>query len=913
MSFGDLKVQDLIYEDSSNNEITVVIADLATKHNPTFTGTVIIPTAPASDVSTKAASTAFVDAYYATKAAPAFSGNATGVNLTLSGNLVVNGTTTTINTQTLDVEDINITLGKVSTPSDTTANNGGITLKGSSDKTFNWINSTDAWTSSEHIHLLNDKDLILGTDSHGSLSYTSASSSVDLTNRNTSIELIDTGSSAGSIQLKVDGGNQFFVNDRGFVAPGLGTVGMQWAPILSQDTVLGVRGRGSYTSNLAVIDLTSSQASVGGADVKYGKIRFSWDNTTHVHDNGTAIIEGCSGAASSSADRATALKFYTAPTGSAGSYAALPIERLRIWKDGQIGIGGANYGSSGQVLTSGGSGAAPSWANAPAGGNTFTAVANGSIANNKAVKIQSDGKVSEIKETAQNRSVPAAVISAGQNFYVNDANSQGADIRANRKSTTVYDPDTGRVLIIWGDNGYLKCRVGTPNKTTGNTTWGNVISINSSDNFKEMSAVYDTTADKIILFVAKDNSPSRLEGYVGTVASSGNSVTWSSATSPGNGEIRYCSSAFDPTTARTIVVFQDVASGGCKFQICYINSGTLTWHTGATSNSNMISTDMFGAAVNTTSFGIISVDSSKWLFCCAMESTSPPSGFTNKALYAKIINASTNTSAAPTYANAGAKQIETPSSTQRGQDPRISWDPTLEKIVYTWQAKSGGSETSNDHFAMLCYFNSGKTDITINDATYNVGGSGNTGTEHQLAYESGSGRFIFTVEDYAGVRGSFLSCGGSNNNTLTVGGRGTMYSPNPLNFGTKNYKDLIDITGGYMFSFYTNQIASSSAANKTATSIISTQEMATNLTDAESYVGFVDQAYTNGQTATISTYGNTVNTLSGMTSGTPYYVQGDGSIATTVDSSLSLGSNRPLAGMALSATKLLIRDPLAKA
>jgi len=36
-------------------------------------------------------------------------------------------------------------------------------------------------------------------------------------------------------------------------------------------------------------------------------------------------------------------------------------ERLRIASSGQIGIGGANYGTSGQVLTSGGASAAPSW------------------------------------------------------------------------------------------------------------------------------------------------------------------------------------------------------------------------------------------------------------------------------------------------------------------------------------------------------------------------------------------------------------------------------------------------------------------------------------------------------------------------------------------------------------------------
>jgi len=43
-------------------------------------------------------------------------------------------------------------------------------------------------------------------------------------------------------------------------------------------------------------------------------------------------------------------------------------ERLRIASAGQIGIGGANYGTSGQVLTSNGSGAAPSWQ--AAGGGT---------------------------------------------------------------------------------------------------------------------------------------------------------------------------------------------------------------------------------------------------------------------------------------------------------------------------------------------------------------------------------------------------------------------------------------------------------------------------------------------------------------------------------------------------------------
>jgi hypothetical protein len=146
-------------------------ADLA---GPTFTGTVVLPsTTSIGDVSsteigyvngvTSAIQTQ-MDAK-APLAAPAFTGTATAVNLTISGDLTVNGTTTNLNSTSLVVEDKNIVLGDTATPTDTTADGGGITLKGATDKTFNWVDSTDAWTSSEHINLASGKTLKYnGTD-----------------------------------------------------------------------------------------------------------------------------------------------------------------------------------------------------------------------------------------------------------------------------------------------------------------------------------------------------------------------------------------------------------------------------------------------------------------------------------------------------------------------------------------------------------------------------------------------------------------------------------------------------------------------------------------------------------------------------------------------------------------------------
>ena len=85
-------------------------------------------------------------------------------NLTVAGNLTVNGTTTTINSTTLQVDDKNIELGTVDSASDATADGGGITLKGTTDHTIIWTDSTDSWDFSEHLNIASAKEFrIAGT------------------------------------------------------------------------------------------------------------------------------------------------------------------------------------------------------------------------------------------------------------------------------------------------------------------------------------------------------------------------------------------------------------------------------------------------------------------------------------------------------------------------------------------------------------------------------------------------------------------------------------------------------------------------------------------------------------------------------------------------------------------------------
>lgn len=85
------------------------------------------------------------------------SGLTTTGDVVVGGNLTVNGTTTTVNSTTVTVDDKNIELGSITSPSDATADGGGITLKGTTDKTFNWVDASDSWTSSEHLDLASGK------------------------------------------------------------------------------------------------------------------------------------------------------------------------------------------------------------------------------------------------------------------------------------------------------------------------------------------------------------------------------------------------------------------------------------------------------------------------------------------------------------------------------------------------------------------------------------------------------------------------------------------------------------------------------------------------------------------------------------------------------------------------------------
>jgi len=156
---------------------------------------------------------------------------------------------------------------------------------------------------------------------------------------NTSVEAVDTGSD-GHVKITTEGTERIRVDNTGHI--GIGTTSPTSFNANADDLVINKSGSAGITINTPN-DAVGRIAFGDPEDNNIGEVRY------HHSDNH--------------------LEFTVNAT-----------EKLRIASAGQLGVAGANYGTSGQVLTSGGASAAPSWADAGGGFTGMTRLTSGSSA-----------------------------------------------------------------------------------------------------------------------------------------------------------------------------------------------------------------------------------------------------------------------------------------------------------------------------------------------------------------------------------------------------------------------------------------------------------------------------------------------------------------------------------------------------
>jgi hypothetical protein len=172
-------------------------------------------------------------------------------NTVITGNLTVNGTTTTINSTVTSVDDIEFELGAVATPTDITANGGGIRLKGATDKTINW--SSLGWTSSEDFNLVTGKVYeINGTNVLDASSVLGAATTATVAGAATALTI---GATSGTATIRNS------------------TVAITNAATIG--STLGVTGAATLSSTLSVSGLITSTSGISGGPATHTTGSFS--------------------------------------------------------------------------------------------------------------------------------------------------------------------------------------------------------------------------------------------------------------------------------------------------------------------------------------------------------------------------------------------------------------------------------------------------------------------------------------------------------------------------------------------------------------------------------------------------------------------------------------------------------------
>ena len=165
---------------------------------------------------------------------------------------------------------------------------------------------------------------------------------------------------ASNLILKVDGGEKVRITTAGRIGIGTNNPKTKFHILQSAVSNAPVRSAALYLENNANCEIQFVGNSSNDCQLRFGTSSSSFKGAIEYElDNNN-------------------LKHYTNS-----------VERLRIGSAGQIGLGGANYGTSGQVLTSQGSGAAPSWADA--GGGAVEVIATLDLATTNTANIISSG------------------------------------------------------------------------------------------------------------------------------------------------------------------------------------------------------------------------------------------------------------------------------------------------------------------------------------------------------------------------------------------------------------------------------------------------------------------------------------------------------------------------------------------
>ena len=528
---------------------------------------------------------------------------------------------------------------------------------------------------------------------------------------------------------------------------------------------------------------------------------------------------------------------------------------------GNIGLGGATYGSSGQVLTSGGSGANATWTTISAAPE-FTATASGAIANGKTIVLNSDATVSAAATTLTSESVGSVVEI--------DSPAGGTQMLS---STWISDT---KVIVAWAlanDPKYVFMAVGTVSGTA--ITYGTAVQVPGSTRGYLGDIVWDASVNAGVIIIADH---------------------WNSVTL-----------AFGFTVSVTTISIRAVSSSG------YVSIGSNNYGLRAAGNGKggfaivMITT----GGVLHTKVGVIAANGD---LSIGSNSNTWSGYWTGDYRYAKSI-----------CDIAYSPDLGTATSSTYGISACYGNGTNLRALLLTDANDGGTSHTLNSAMHLVTIDNSMAASLTYNTEfncfymVYRAGSSTYSRTWYtsngtvpndiaSMEVIPGNNSNYGCIVDYSpttkkayitlttqsrmkGVEVSFAS-----NSSITVG---TLLNMTATGTESERFTMAANNTVGKIFA----AASDTSSPFYGDTHIWQTELITTNVT-ANNFLGFSADAYTNGQTVTIKTVGNVDANQTGLTTASKYYVTTRGELSLTAD------DPSVYAGLSLSSTSIAVKFPV---
>ena len=471
------------------------------------------------------------------------------------------------------------------------------------------------------------------------------------------------------------------------------------------------------------------------------------------------------------------------------------------------------------------------------GGGSYDFTASGAISNGDAVVLNSDGTVSVVAGVSQSSGTPVSISGETPFFYM----------------AGVFDSSNNKVVVVYSDSSnsrYGTAVVGTVSGTS--ISFGTPVVFESAQTDR-IVAVFDTSANKVVVSYADIGNSTYGTSIVGTV--SGTSISFGTPVVFVSSTVTSFASVFDTTNNKTVVTYRKTSSSG-PYAIVGTVSGT------SISFGGEVQIDGTNSRNSSITYDAGN-DRLVYLFTDSSEYTYVSVGYVSGS--ATTWGTKTN---GPNYGNyTYTRTVEYDPSSGKvlflysdGADPQYLYGRvgtvSGTSISYGTASKLSTQSSSMMDYGNMATYDSGASVIVMpwsdNSANIYVYNCAISGTSVSAT--------SYTVDSSAQFAG-FAACAvvyDSNSKALVA-----------------NYAD------GLNSDYFTSVVYYNPSSNVT------------------DYIGIAEQAISDTATGTVTVMGGVNESQSGLTIGSKYYLDNSGSLTTTVTAGREVGR-------ALSATDILL-------